>query len=138
MMDLNSEIKETESLHERDEIKVFVARDNIPKFDECISRIQETFPSFPIKIYVCENFPHEVERYGIVATPTVVLGESKLVGFDNIDELIERIHNMMKLRNLEKNVTQLSRYLIVDRILIGFGFIITIIGIVWLIWLKYF
>jgi hypothetical protein len=121
----------------QDEIKVFVSRDNVPRIDECISRIQERFPAFHIKIYVCENYPHEVERYGIVATPTIVLGETKLVGFDNIDELLERMHNMMKLHNLERNMSQLSRYLIVDRILIGLGFIITVMGIMWLIWLKY-
>jgi len=121
---------------DHDEIKVFVARDSLTKADDCISRIKETFPALPIKIYVCENYPHEVERYGIVATPTIVLGESKLVGFDNIDELLERMRNMMKLRILEQNVSRLSRYLVVDRILYGIGFIITVMGIIWLIWLK--
>lgn len=135
-MDAIIENKGNQRYADHDEIKVFVARDNLPKADECIARIQETFPAFPIKIYVCENYPHEVERYGIVATPTIVLGESKLVGFDNVEELIERMHNMMKLHNLEQNVSRLSRYLVVDRILYGIGFIITIIGIMWLIWLK--
>ena len=103
---------------ESEEIKIFLSKTNLPGADDVIDRIQEVFTGFQIKIYVCENFPQEVEKYEILATPTIVIGDAKLVGFGNLDRLIERIHEHIKLQELKHNIVSLSRRILIDRLLI--------------------
>ena len=85
-------------------IRLFYSKGDKRIFDRLVSELKVDFPRLTIEAYISEEQPEKFGEFGIVATPTVIIGNRRFVGLKSLELLREKIRDYITISELRREL----------------------------------